>query len=56
MRMRTWNTPGLTEAVEKQDWKLAGQQAALLEKAVKKNTKLLRDALAGLKLRESGVK
>src|SRR2546427_12468746 len=26
--------PGLTEAVEKQDWKLAGEQAALLEKAV----------------------
>jgi len=28
--------PGLTEGVEKQDWKLAGQQAALLEKALKK--------------------
>ncbi|HEV1994210.1 MAG TPA: M28 family metallopeptidase [Candidatus Acidoferrum sp.] len=36
--------PGLTEAVEKQDWKLAGEQAALLEKAVEKNTKLLRSA------------
>ena len=36
--------PGLTEAVEKRDWKLAGQQAALLEKAVERNTKLLRDA------------
>jgi hypothetical protein len=36
--------PGLTEAVEKQDWKLAAQQAALLEKAVEKNTKLLRSA------------
>ena len=36
--------PGLTEAVEKQDWKLAGQQAALLEKALKRNTKLLRSA------------
>jgi N-acetylated-alpha-linked acidic dipeptidase len=36
--------PGLTEAVEKQDWKLAGQQAALLEKALKKNTELLRSA------------
>jgi N-acetylated-alpha-linked acidic dipeptidase len=36
--------PGLTEAVEKHDWKLAGQQAALLEKAVEKNTKLLRSA------------
>jgi N-acetylated-alpha-linked acidic dipeptidase len=36
--------PGLTEAVEKQDWKLAGQQAALLEKAVEKNTRLLKSA------------
>jgi N-acetylated-alpha-linked acidic dipeptidase len=36
--------PGLTEAVEKQDWKLAGEQASLLEKAVEKNTKLLRSA------------
>jgi hypothetical protein len=34
--------------VEKQDWKLAREQAVLLEKAVKKNTKLLRDALEGL--------
>jgi N-acetylated-alpha-linked acidic dipeptidase len=36
--------PGLTEAVEKRNWKLAAQQAALLEKAVEKNTKLLRSA------------
>jgi len=36
--------PGLTEAVEKQDWKLADQQTALLEKALKRNTKLLRSA------------
>src|SRR6202521_5165919 len=36
--------PGLTEAVEKQDWKLAGEQTALLEKAVEKNAKLLRSA------------
>jgi N-acetylated-alpha-linked acidic dipeptidase len=36
--------PGLTEAVEKQDWKLAAQQAGLLEKAVKKNTELLHSA------------
>jgi N-acetylated-alpha-linked acidic dipeptidase len=34
--------PGLTEAVEKQDWKLARRQAALLEKAVQKNTRLLK--------------
>jgi N-acetylated-alpha-linked acidic dipeptidase len=36
--------PGLTEAVEKQDWKLAKRQAALLERAVEKNTKWLRSA------------
>jgi N-acetylated-alpha-linked acidic dipeptidase len=36
--------PGLTEAVEKRDWKLAEQQAALLEKAVERNTKLLHAA------------
>jgi len=36
--------PGLTEAVEKNDWKLANQQAALLEKAIEKNTELLRSA------------
>jgi N-acetylated-alpha-linked acidic dipeptidase len=36
--------PGLTEAVEKRDWRLAAQQAALLEKALEKNTKLLGSA------------
>jgi N-acetylated-alpha-linked acidic dipeptidase len=36
--------PGLTEAVENHDWKLAAQQAILLEKAVQKNTALLRSA------------
>jgi len=36
--------PGLTEAVEKGDWKLAAQQAALLEKAIKRNTGLLHSA------------
>jgi N-acetylated-alpha-linked acidic dipeptidase len=36
--------PGLTEAVEKQDWKLAAKQAVLLEKAVEKNVRLLRSA------------
>jgi N-acetylated-alpha-linked acidic dipeptidase len=36
--------PGLTEAVEKQDWKLASQQTELLEQAVQKNTDLLRSA------------
>src|SRR5258705_550930 len=36
--------PGLTEAVEKEDWKLAGGQAVLLEKAVEKNNRLLKSA------------
>jgi N-acetylated-alpha-linked acidic dipeptidase len=36
--------PGLAEAVENRDWKLASQQAALLEQAVENNTKLLRSA------------
>jgi N-acetylated-alpha-linked acidic dipeptidase len=36
--------PGLTEAAEKQDWKLAGVQATLLEKAVEKNIRLLNSA------------
>jgi N-acetylated-alpha-linked acidic dipeptidase len=40
--------PGLTEAVEKQDWKLVRQQAALLEKALKRNTELLRSARSSL--------
>src|SRR5438034_2443112 len=34
--------PGLAEAVERHDWKLGRQQAGLLEKALKKNTELLR--------------
>jgi N-acetylated-alpha-linked acidic dipeptidase len=33
--------PGLTEAVEKQDWPTARNQAALLQKALIKNTQLL---------------
>ena len=36
--------PGLTEAVEKGDWKLAAQQAELIEKAVARNAQLLRAA------------
>jgi N-acetylated-alpha-linked acidic dipeptidase len=35
--------PGLTEAVEKQDWPTAKQQAEILERALEKNTKLLND-------------
>jgi N-acetylated-alpha-linked acidic dipeptidase len=38
--------PGMTEAVEKKDWKLAIQQAAILEAAIKKNTELLNVANA----------
>jgi N-acetylated-alpha-linked acidic dipeptidase len=34
--------PGLTEAVEKQDWVTANQQAAILHRALLKNTELLR--------------
>jgi hypothetical protein len=33
--------PGLTEAVEKQDWPTAKQQAEILQHALKKNTKLI---------------
>jgi len=33
--------PGLTEAVEKQDWPTARQQAEILERALEKNTRLL---------------
>src|SRR5579859_1102776 len=35
--------PGLTEAVEKQDWSTARQQAAILQHALEKNTKLLNE-------------
>jgi N-acetylated-alpha-linked acidic dipeptidase len=40
--------PGLTEAVEKQDWPVARQQAALLQQALAKNTNLLEDLNAQL--------
>jgi N-acetylated-alpha-linked acidic dipeptidase len=33
--------PGLTEAVEKQDWPTAKQQAEVLQRALEKNTKLI---------------
>jgi len=36
--------PGLTEAVEKGDWKLAAEQEALIERALEKNIALLRMA------------
>ncbi|MFZ0804901.1 MAG: M28 family metallopeptidase [Candidatus Sulfotelmatobacter sp.] len=40
--------PGLTEAVEKQDWPTARQQAELLQRALEKNTKLLNELTAHL--------
>jgi len=40
--------PGLTEAVERGDWKLAGEQARLLEAAARKNAALLRRMRAEL--------
>ena len=41
--------PGLTEAVEKQDWPVARQQAEILERALEANTKLLNDLDSNLK-------
>ncbi len=38
--------PGLTEAVEKEDWTTARQQAQLLQEAIDKNTALLRHAVS----------
>ncbi|HKW34748.1 MAG TPA: M28 family metallopeptidase [Candidatus Acidoferrum sp.] len=38
--------PGLTEAVEKGDWKLASEQELLIERALTKNIELLRNAKA----------
>ncbi len=35
--------PGLTEAVEAQDWPVAKQQAEILQRTLEKNTKLLQD-------------
>jgi N-acetylated-alpha-linked acidic dipeptidase len=40
--------PGLTEAVEKQDWTTAKQQAEILERALDTNTKLLEQLRADL--------
>jgi len=40
--------PALTEAVEKQDWPLARQQAEILEHAIKTNTQLLNDLNSSL--------
>jgi N-acetylated-alpha-linked acidic dipeptidase len=43
--------PGLTEAIENGDWKLAAEQARLIERAIEKNTALLNGTRAEL---ESG--
>ena len=40
--------PGLTEAVEKQDWETAKRQAEILQRALEKNTKLLQQLNASL--------
>jgi N-acetylated-alpha-linked acidic dipeptidase len=40
--------PGLTEAVENQDWPVARQQAEILQRALETNTRLLQDLNAGL--------
>ncbi len=40
--------PGLTEAIERGDWKVATEQARILEQALAKNAALLREACAKL--------
>jgi N-acetylated-alpha-linked acidic dipeptidase len=45
--------PGLTEAAEKGDWKLAKEQGALLESALEKNAALLRAARAEIAITNS---
>jgi N-acetylated-alpha-linked acidic dipeptidase len=40
--------PGLTEAVEKQDWTTARQQAEILRQALDNNTKLVNELSSGL--------
>jgi len=40
--------PGLTEALERKDWRGAAQQARLIELALRKNRELLAEALADL--------
>ena len=38
--------PGLTEAVEKEDWTTAHLQVGLLQEAINKNTALLRETIS----------
>jgi hypothetical protein len=40
--------PGLTEAVEAGDWKVAAEQAKILEDELEKNTELLKQTRAML--------
>jgi hypothetical protein len=40
--------PGLTEAVEKQDWSTARQQAEILQRALETNTRLVNELIANL--------
>ena len=46
--------PGLTEAIEKQDWPTAQQQAEILRQALASNTKLLNQLNSAL-TRETGA-
>jgi N-acetylated-alpha-linked acidic dipeptidase len=46
--------PGLTEAVEKGDWKVAAEQARILESALSKNARLLGAATEDLRKSASG--
>jgi N-acetylated-alpha-linked acidic dipeptidase len=46
--------PGLTEAVEKGDWRVAGEQARILENAVARNAGLLREAADALRKLDRG--
>ncbi len=47
--------PGLTEAVEKQDWATARQQAEILERALKANTTLLQELTTNISGRQRAV-
>jgi N-acetylated-alpha-linked acidic dipeptidase len=46
--------PGLTEAVEKEDWVTARQQAAVLQRALETNTKLLEQLDSALRSSKQG--
>jgi len=46
--------PGLTESVEKEDWATARQQAAVLQRALETNTKLLEQLDSALRSSKQG--